>query len=74
MSNRKVTLPPGSTKVVKLGYEQIQVPARRVAPSDDEKKVKISDLPKWARSAFPPPIVELNRIQSKIHHAAFETA
>lgn len=73
MSNSKITLPKGSMKIVKPGYEQISVPASVAPQQEGEVRVKIDQLPKWAQAAFPKPIVELNRIQSKIYKAAFET-
>lgn len=62
MSNTKTTLPKGSMKIVKPGYEQITVPATVSPQQDDEVKVKIEQLPEWAQAAFPKPIKELNRI------------
>jgi pre-mRNA-splicing helicase BRR2 len=73
MSNKKVELPKGSSKVIKPGYEEITVPPRVVAAGSDEKRVAIKEMPSWAQAAFPAPITQLNRIQSKIYKSAFET-
>jgi pre-mRNA-splicing helicase BRR2 len=60
MANKKCLLPKGSTRLTRLGYEEVYVPAVRHKPKGDEKLIPITDLPEWARSAFPPPIVNLN--------------
>lgn len=72
MSNKKCKLPEGSFKRAKKGYEEIHVPAPKqkdVAPGD---LVPISQLPEWARGAFPG-TKSLNRIQSKLYPVAFGT-
>jgi len=33
--------------------------------------IPISELPEWARPAFPPPIQSLNYIQSRVYKPAF---
>jgi pre-mRNA-splicing helicase BRR2 len=47
MSNEKCHLPPGSIKVTKKGYEEIQVPAVK-HKSFKDKLIKIEEMPKWA--------------------------
>lgn len=56
MANKKCLLPKGSQKITKIGYEEVYVPAMRHKFKDDVKLIPISDLPEWARPAFPPPI------------------
>lgn len=71
MSNEKCSLPPGSYKLTKKGYEEVYIPALKYT-GDDRPNVKISDLPNWAQPAFAG-FKELNRIQSRVFHCAFET-
>jgi pre-mRNA-splicing helicase BRR2 len=72
MANKKCLLPKGSQRVAKTGYEEIYVPAVRHKFKEGEGKlVAITELPEWARPAFPAPIVNLNYIQSKVYEAAF---
>lgn len=73
MLNRKVTLPKGSQKIEKTGYTEVLIPAQG-HPNKDEHLIPISDLPEWARAAFPPPIEKLNTIQSRLYKAAFGSA
>ena len=73
MANKRVTLPQGSEKVLKKGYEEIHIPAPKASvPPPGEKKVSVNQLPEWARAAFTSAgINELNRIQSKLFPVAF---
>jgi pre-mRNA-splicing helicase BRR2 len=73
MANKKCLLPKGSQRVTKTGYEEIYVPAVRHKFKDDadNRLVPISELPEWARPAFPAPISSLNYIQSRVYKAAF---
>ncbi|KAJ3095037.1 DEIH-box ATPase [Phlyctochytrium planicorne] len=72
MSNKKCTLPQGSFKRTKKGYEEIHVPAPKPsALGPGEKLVEISALPKWAQAGFPN-AKSLNRIQSKVYPIAFQ--
>ena len=71
MANKKCTLPKGSTRLTKPGYEEVYVPAIRQKKSENEKLVSISSLPQWARSAFPSYMTHLNRIQSKLYKTAY---
>jgi len=73
MSNKKVTLPQGSEKRSKKGYEEIHIPAPKAGvPKPGEKRVSVNELPDWARPAFTSVgITELNRIQSKLFPTAF---
>lgn len=59
MANKKCSLPKGSTRITKQGYEEVYVPAIK-HKSKDTVLIPISDLPEWARHAFPPPITKLN--------------
>lgn len=62
----KKALPPGTTRNVFRGYEEVAVPA--VDPGKllkDEKLVEIAQLDTWAQSAFKG-YKTLNRIQSRI--------
>ena len=40
----------------------------------DTKLIPITDLPEWTRPAFPPPITQLNFIQSRVYHTAFQSS
>ncbi|MFS7941842.1 putative RNA helicase [Helianthus anomalus] len=52
------------------GYEEVHVPALKPGPlSADDKLVKISAMPDWARKAFDG-LTELNRVQSKVYETA----
>ncbi|SCU87351.1 LAFA_0E06216g1_1 [Lachancea sp. 'fantastica'] len=67
----RVTLPADSFKRVKNSYEEIHIPPPP-RPSNDLELVPISELPKWARSAFPSnETTHLNRIQSEVYPSAF---
>jgi pre-mRNA-splicing helicase BRR2 len=70
MSNKKVTLPDGSFKRSKKGYEEIHVPAPRSKPVQSNELVLIEDLPFWVRTAFEGNKT-LNRVQSKLYPVAF---
>lgn len=73
MANRKCELPVGSYRNHKKGYEEVHVPALKPKPlADNEKLVKISDLPDWAQPAFKG-MSQLNRVQSKVYDAALFT-
>ncbi|KAF8320257.1 Sec63-domain-containing protein [Clavulina sp. PMI_390] len=69
MSNKKVSLPEGSFKRSKKGYEEIHIPPPK-PKSDSDAKVSIDELPSWARSAFKG-AESLNRVQSKLYPMAF---
>ncbi|KAI9907622.1 hypothetical protein PsorP6_002761 [Peronosclerospora sorghi] len=75
MSNRECRLPEGTWRAQKKGYEEIHVPAVRtkMAVAEERARIKISTLPKWAQSAFNG-MDSLNRVQSKMFSAAFETS
>ena len=71
LSNDKCTLPPGSWRLPKKGYEEVHVAAVKHKGSETPL-VKVSSMPKWAQAAFPG-IKEFNRIQSKVYNCAFES-
>ncbi|TDH71432.1 uncharacterized protein CCR75_005989 [Bremia lactucae] len=75
MSNRECRLPEGTWRAQKKGYEEVHIPAVRtkMAVSEAKARIKISTLPKWAQSAFAG-MESLNRVQSKMYPAAFETS
>jgi pre-mRNA-splicing helicase BRR2 len=76
MANKKCLLPKGSQRVAKPGYEEIYVPAVRHKFKEDDtsnKLIPISELPEWARPAFPAPISSLNYIQSRVYQAALHS-
>lgn len=73
MANKKCTLPKGSSRLTKQGYEEVYVPAIRQKKAESEKPVPINSMPEWARAAFPSYMTHLNRIQSKIYNSAFNT-
>ncbi|KAF4324437.1 hypothetical protein G195_001421 [Phytophthora kernoviae 00238/432] len=75
MSNRECRLPEGTWRAQKKGYEEVHVPAVRtkMAVAEEKARIKISTLPKWAQGAFQK-MESLNRVQSKMFPAAFETS
>jgi len=73
MSNKTTDLPTGSFRVTKKGYEEIHIPALKHPPLDgDEQLVRIADMPTWAQKPFEG-MHSLNRIQSRLYKAAFQT-
>ncbi|RKO87988.1 Sec63 Brl domain-containing protein, partial [Blyttiomyces helicus] len=71
MSNKKCSLPQGTFKREKKGYQEVHVPAPKASPlADNEKLVPIADLPEWARPGFKG-AASLNRVQSKVYPIAF---
>ena len=73
MANKKCQLPDGSYRKQRKGYEEVHVPALKPKPFDnDENLVSIDRLPKYAQHAFEG-FKSLNRIQSRLFHAAIET-
>lgn len=73
MANKKCMLPKGSTRITRVGYEEVYVPAVKHKSKGEDQLIPIKDLPEWARAAFPPPIERLNQIQSRLYKAAFKT-
>lgn len=75
MSNKECRLPEGTWRAQKKGYEEVHVPAVRSLSSakEEEARIKISTLPKWAQPAFKN-MESLNRVQSKMYPAAFTTS
>ena len=71
MSNKKCSLPQGSFKRSRKGFEEIHVPAPKQKPLVEGELIPITDLPSWAREAFTVP--RLNRVQSKLFPIAFGT-
>jgi len=70
MSNKRCELPPGSYRTQKKGYEEVHVPALKPKPfAENEKLVKVADMPEWARPAFKG-MDKLNRIQSRVYDCA----
>jgi hypothetical protein len=62
MANKKCTLPKGSKRLSKPGYEEVYVPAASKSTSENDRLIKIDSLPSWARDAFPSYMTHLNRI------------
>lgn len=73
MSNKKTTLPPGTVKRTKKGYEEIHVPYKPIPTLKVDDRVPISTMPVWTQQAFPKSITHLNRVQSKLYPIAFGT-
>lgn len=72
MPNKRCSLPDGSFRKQRKGYEEVHVPALKAKPfGDHEKLVSISDLPKFVQPAFTG-FKTLNRIQSRLHKAALD--
>lgn len=72
MSVRDCALPEGSEHVEKKDYEEWHIPAVRASSKSEERLVKVQEMPEWAQSAFRS-THQLNRMQSAVHHCAFET-
>ncbi|KAG8794998.1 DEIH-box ATPase, partial [Serendipita sp. 398] len=73
MSNKKTTLPPGTVKRTKKGYEEIYVPHKPITVPKVDDRVPIPSLPQWAQVAFPKEVTHLNRVQSKLYPVALGT-
>jgi len=73
MSNKKTTLPPGTVKRTKKGYEEIHVPYKPIPVLKVDDRVPISTMPSWTQQAFPKEVTHLNRVQSKLYPIAFGT-
>lgn len=74
MANKRCELPDGSYRKQRKGYEEVHVPALRSKPFDqDEILTKVEKLPAYAQAAFEG-FKSLNRIQSRLCHAALETS
>jgi pre-mRNA-splicing helicase BRR2 len=73
MSNKKTTLPPGTVKRTKKGYEEIHVPYKPIPALKVDDRVPIASLPEWTQAAFPKAITHLNRVQSKLYPVAYGT-
>jgi pre-mRNA-splicing helicase BRR2 len=72
MSNKKVSLPKGSFRVEKKGYEEIAIPAVVHPRSEADVLVPIVDMPEWAQAGFSG-MKSLNRVQSKLYSCAFQS-
>ncbi|KAH9520256.1 hypothetical protein Btru_060375 [Bulinus truncatus] len=73
MANKRCQLPDGSYRKQRKGYEEVHVPALKPKPFDNEETlVSIDRLPKFAQAAFEG-FKSLNRIQSRLFHAAIES-
>ena len=54
------------------GYEQVEIEAAKPTPlAKGEKLIQVSELPEWVQPVFP--FEALNRIQSVVYPAAFQT-
>lgn len=72
MANKKCELPPGSYRTPHKGYEEVHVPALKAKPlEDNEKPIKISEMPDWAQPAFEG-MKQLNRVQSRVYEVALK--
>eukprot|EP00898_Chlorokybus_atmophyticus_P000832 jgi/Chlat1/174/Chrsp1S03247 len=67
-----VKLPKGTVRKQHKGYEEVFVPPVTTSATVQDKLVQIAELPDWAQSAFAG-YKTLNRIQSRIFPAAFNT-
>ncbi|KAF0701712.1 Aste57867_7878 [Aphanomyces stellatus] len=74
MSNKDCALPEGTWRAQKKGYEEYHVPAvkAKLAAEEEKRRKKISTLPSWTHAAFPK-MESLNRVQTKMYPAAFES-
>lgn len=75
MTTTKFKLPQGSFKRARRSYEEIHIPApKQPKLGEDERLIEITELPKWAQTAFPGDETKtLNRIQSKVYPSAFQS-
>eukprot|EP00978_Attheya_sp_CCMP212_P008635 scaffold20299_cov53-Attheya_sp.AAC.1 len=73
MSNKKCDLPETSWRAMKVGYEEVHVPAVRSIISSEERLIPIKELPAWTNDAFEG-MDKLNRIQSKMCDAALRSS
>ncbi|KAG0308854.1 DEIH-box ATPase [Dissophora globulifera] len=67
MSNKSVSVPLGSVRRQKKGYEEIHVPQPK-KPSGDRKRKPKDALPSWIQGCFPQ---GLNEIQTAVYDTAF---
>ncbi|UPQ98040.1 pre-mRNA splicing helicase BRR2 [Chloropicon primus] len=66
MVNKSCQLPEGSYRSSTKDYEEVYVPPLKAKPFEEEEKlVKIQDLPEWSHLAFAG-MTSLNRIQSRV--------
>ena len=73
MSNSDCKLPKGSEIFSKKNYQEVHVPALKPQPmGEDERLVRIAELPAWAQPAFEG-MAELNRIQSRVYDCALNS-
>ena len=73
MSNTDCKLPKGSEIFSKKNYQEVHVPALKPLPmGDNERLVRIADMPSWAQPAFEG-MSELNRIQSRVYECAMNS-
>ncbi|KAJ8667090.1 hypothetical protein QAD02_008752 [Eretmocerus hayati] len=71
-TDKRCSLPEGSFRKQRKGYEEIHVPALKPkAFSEGEKLIPIGDLPKFAQPAFEG-FKTLNRIQSRLQKCALD--
>uniref|UniRef100_A0A1B0D7Y8 U5 small nuclear ribonucleoprotein 200 kDa helicase n=1 Tax=Phlebotomus papatasi TaxID=29031 RepID=A0A1B0D7Y8_PHLPP len=73
MANKRCTLPDGSFRKQRKGYEEVHVPALKPEPfGKDEELVPIDKLPKYVQPVFDG-FKTLNRIQSRLWKFALES-
>ena len=51
-SNKEITLPKGTFKQTKQGYEEIFIPPQKNEVVNQIKEIEIGSLPKWMHKAF----------------------
>lgn len=68
----KMAFPEGTTRVTMRGFEEVTIPAAKKTEIVESELVKIEEFDPWAQLAFVG-FKRLNRIQSKMFHAAFKT-
>uniref|UniRef100_A0A1A9ZDE9 U5 small nuclear ribonucleoprotein 200 kDa helicase n=1 Tax=Glossina pallidipes TaxID=7398 RepID=A0A1A9ZDE9_GLOPL len=73
MANKRCQLPDGSFRKQRKGYEEVHVPALKPIPFEDKEELQnIDKLPKYVQPVFEG-FKTLNRIQSRLWHAALES-
>lgn len=73
MANKTCSLPEGSFRKSRKGYEEVHVPALKPKPfEENEELVSIQKLPRYVQPVFDG-FNSLNRIQSRLWKAALES-
>eukprot|EP01027_Heterolobosea_sp_BB2_P026939 GEZU01042062.1.p1 GENE.GEZU01042062.1~~GEZU01042062.1.p1 ORF type:complete len:2174 (-),score=564.16 GEZU01042062.1:67-6525(-) len=72
LTTADVHLPRGTQRHFFDGWEEVHIPPVIPEPPREEELVPITEFDEWARVAFPG-VKYLNRIQSRLFHAAYKS-